>query len=100
MEIMDQIASGAIESGKVKDKDLVLIHKREEAVAESIKIAKKDDVIILLGKGHEKSILTNGPEAAKYRHELQNDDDPRRVIKREYDEVEAVKKSLEARDDK
>lgn len=94
--ILDQIAGGAIESGKVKDKDLFLIHKREEAVAESINMAKKDDVIILLGKGHEKSILTNGPEAAKYRDELQNDDDPRRVVKREYDEVMVARKALKS----
>ncbi len=92
--ILDQIAGGAIESGKVKDKDLFLIHKREEAVAKSINMAKKDDVIILLGKGHEKSILTNGPEAAKYRNELQNDDDPRRVVKRDYDEVQVARESL------
>lgn len=91
--ILQEIASGAQKKGKILDKNLFLIHKREKAVEKAIEIAKKDDVILLLGKGHEKSILTNGPEAAKRRHELQNDDDPKRVIKRPYDEA-AVARAL------
>ncbi len=94
LEILDQIAGGASESGKTDGKDLFKIHKREEAVAKAVEIAKKDDVILLLGKGHEKSILTNGPEAAKHRHELQNDNDPKRVVKRDYDEVRVARSAL------
>lgn len=94
LQILEQIGSGAIESGKTKDKDLFLIHKREEAIEKAVSIARKDDVILLLGKGHEKSILTNGPDAAKHRNELQNDDDPKRVIKRDYDEVKVAREAL------
>lgn len=60
-KILEQIAEGAERSGKIKNKNLFLIHKREDAVAEAIKIAKKDDLVLLLGKGHEQSILTNKP---------------------------------------
>lgn len=60
-------------------------------------MAKKDDVILLLGKGHEKSILTNGPKAAEHRRELQNDDDPERVVKRDYDEVAVARVALNDR---
>lgn len=95
-EILDHIAAGAVKSGKTKDKDLFLIHQREDAIAEAVNMAKKGDVILLLGKGHEKSILTNGPQAAQHRHELQNDDDPKRVIKRDYDEVLVTRKALQA----
>lgn len=95
LEILNQIASGAEESGKIRDKNLFLVHKREDAVAKTIALAQKDDVILLLGKGHEKSILTNGPKAAEMRHELQNDDDPQRVIKRDYDEVKVAHKALQ-----
>ena len=95
LEILNQIASGAEESGKTRDKDLLLIHAREDAVAKAIQLAKKGDVVLLLGKGHEKSILTNGPKAADLRHELQDDDDPLRVIKRPYDEVKVAQKALQ-----
>lgn len=93
-EILDMIAEGAIKSGKSKNKDLFLIPKREDAVKHAVKLARKGDVILLLGKGHEKSILTNGPDAAKHRGELQNDDDPTRVIKRSYDEVKVARAAI------
>lgn len=93
-EILQQIAEGAEKSGKKQGKDLFLVHDREDAVTKAINMAKKDDVILLLGKGHEKSILANGPKAAELRHELQDDSDPRRVIKRDYDEVKVAQKAL------
>ena len=93
--ILKDIASGAQSEGKTIDKNLYLIHKREHAVEKSIGIARTGDVILLLGKGHEKSILTNGPDAAKKRHELQNDNDPKRVIKRQYDEVSVARAILQ-----
>ncbi len=97
MEILEQIASGAEKSGKTNGKNLFLVHKREEAVQKAIDIAQNGDVILLLGKGHEKSILTNGPDAALHRDELQNDNDPRRVVKRDYDEVKVAQKALKNR---
>jgi len=93
-EILEQIATGAEQSGKVKGKDLLLVHEREEAVQTAIKMAKKGDIVILLGKGHEKSILSNGPKAAELRHLQQDDSDTRRVTKRDYDEVAIVRKAL------
>lgn len=57
IEIMNQIASGALEAGKTKDKDLFLVHDRTEAITFAIGRAKsKDDTVLLLGKGHEKTI--------------------------------------------
>ena len=96
-EILEQIASGAEKAGKVKDKNLFLVHEREEAVKFAIDMADKADMVVLLGKGHEKSILYNGPEAAKHRQEVQNDTDTRRVLKRAYDEVSESRKALQAR---
>ena len=92
--ILEQIAAGAQASGKIKDQDLFLIHNRERAVEFAITEAQPGDVVLLLGKGHEKSILTNGPDAAKYRHMQQSDDDPRRVVKRPYDEVSVARATL------
>jgi len=93
-EILEQIASGAEKAGKKRDTDLFLIHDREDAVEAAIKMANKGDMVILLGKGHEKSILSNGPQAAELRHNVQDDDDPRRVVKRSYDEVKVASTAI------
>jgi UDP-N-acetylmuramoyl-L-alanyl-D-glutamate--2,6-diaminopimelate ligase len=54
--IMQQIAHGAEEAGKVQDKDLFLVHDRTEAINFAVKRAAKGDTVLLLGKGHEKTI--------------------------------------------
>ncbi len=56
LEIMDQIAEGAESAGKVRNIDLFLVHNRTEAIKFTIGRAKKGDTVILLGKGHEKTI--------------------------------------------
>jgi UDP-N-acetylmuramoyl-L-alanyl-D-glutamate--2,6-diaminopimelate ligase len=93
-EILDQIASGATEAGKQIGENLFLIHDRNEAIKAAINQAKSGDIVVLLGKGHEKSILTNGPQAASLRHLPQDDTDPRRVIKLDFDEVASARKYL------
>lgn len=55
-EIMNQIAGGAEEAGLVRDKDLFLVHDRTEAIKFAINSAHKGDTVLLLGKGHEKTI--------------------------------------------
>lgn len=93
-EILEQIASGAEKAGKVKEKDLFLIHDREKAIEAAFQMAGKGDMVLLLGKGHEKSILSNGPKAAEYRDRPQDDSDPERVVKRDYDEVTTARNAL------
>lgn len=56
-QIMSEIAAGVEKSGKARDKDLFLIHDREEAIKFAVSRAQsKDDTVLLLGKGHEKFI--------------------------------------------
>jgi UDP-N-acetylmuramoyl-L-alanyl-D-glutamate--2,6-diaminopimelate ligase len=56
-QIMEQIAEGAKAAGKKVDKDLFLILDREEAIGFAMTQAtSKDDVVVLLGKGHELTI--------------------------------------------
>jgi UDP-N-acetylmuramoyl-L-alanyl-D-glutamate--2,6-diaminopimelate ligase len=93
-EIMDQIAKGSEESGKVRDKDLFLVHDRPKAIEFALKRAKKGDTVILLGKGHEKDILRNGPKAAKLRHLPQDDHNPDRVVEHKWDEIAETRKAL------
>lgn len=58
-QIINQIAAGAEQAGKVRNKDLFLIHDRTRAIGKAIEMAKAGDTVLLLGKGHETSILTN-----------------------------------------
>jgi UDP-N-acetylmuramoyl-L-alanyl-D-glutamate--2,6-diaminopimelate ligase len=56
LEIMNQIAEGAEKAGKVQGKDLFLVHDRPEAINFAVKRAVQGDTVLLLGKGHEKTI--------------------------------------------
>jgi UDP-N-acetylmuramoyl-L-alanyl-D-glutamate--2,6-diaminopimelate ligase len=54
--IMGQIAEGAEQAGKVRDKDLFIVADRRQAIDLAISRANKGDTVLLLGKGHEKTI--------------------------------------------
>ncbi|HET9098448.1 MAG TPA: UDP-N-acetylmuramyl-tripeptide synthetase [Candidatus Saccharimonadales bacterium] len=54
--IMNEIAIGAEKAGKRREKDLYLVHDRTEAINFAVKLAKKADTVMMLGKGHEKTI--------------------------------------------
>jgi UDP-N-acetylmuramoyl-L-alanyl-D-glutamate--2,6-diaminopimelate ligase len=55
--ILNEIAKGAKAKGKKKNKDLFIIQNREEAIGFAMTLAKnKNDTVVLLGKGHEKTI--------------------------------------------
>lgn len=56
LAIMDQIAAGAEKAGKRRDKNLFLVHDRTEAITFALRRATEGDTVILLGKGHEKTI--------------------------------------------
>ena len=56
LEIMNQIAQGAEKAGKLRDTDLFLVHDRTEAIDFAINRARAGDTVMLLGKGHEKTI--------------------------------------------
>jgi UDP-N-acetylmuramoyl-L-alanyl-D-glutamate--2,6-diaminopimelate ligase len=56
-QILKEIAAGAKKAGKKEDKDLFLILNREEAIGFAMTQASSaDDVVVLLGKGHELTI--------------------------------------------
>jgi len=54
--IMDEIAAGVQEKGKVQGQDLFLVHDRTEAINFAVRRAEPGDSLLLLGKGHEKTI--------------------------------------------
>lgn len=55
--ILEEIAAGAEAQGKIRDETLYLVHRREEAIKKSFTLVSgADDTVVLLGKGHEKTI--------------------------------------------
>ena len=57
VKILEAIAEGAAREGKTVGTDLFLIENREEAIGYAMTLAKNaDDMVVLLGKGHEKTI--------------------------------------------
>ena len=56
-QIMAGFIKGAVKAGKKEGKDLFLEPDRRKAIALALKKAKKGDLVLILGKGHEKTIL-------------------------------------------
>jgi UDP-N-acetylmuramoyl-L-alanyl-D-glutamate--2,6-diaminopimelate ligase len=95
MEIIREIAAGVEKAGKVKDKDMFFIHKREDAVQKAIDLARKDDLVLLLGKGEETVIITNKPGFKPTPGHVYNE--PTDTVRRNYNETEAARAALKNR---
>lgn len=62
--ILDAIAAGAERAGRVRGRDLLLIADRAAAIRVALDEARPGDVVMLAGKGHERTIETaTGPVA-------------------------------------
>jgi UDP-N-acetylmuramoyl-L-alanyl-D-glutamate--2,6-diaminopimelate ligase len=62
--ILEQIAAGCLreDPGCRRDGSLLLIPDRREAIGRAVGLARKGDTVLLLGKGHEGSIIyADGP---------------------------------------
>lgn len=61
-KIAEQFVEGAEQAGKVMGENLFVELDRKEAIRRAIKMAKPGDMVLVLGKGHEKTILrVDGP---------------------------------------
>ena len=56
-EIAGSKERGALKMGKVLEKDLFLIPDRPVAIRKALSFARKGDIVLLLGKSHENSII-------------------------------------------
>jgi UDP-N-acetylmuramoyl-L-alanyl-D-glutamate--2,6-diaminopimelate ligase len=70
MRIIEQVAAGC--AGKTRGRDLFLIPDRREAIRHALSSAGPGDAVLLLGKGHEGSIIgPSGPVAWDERAEAE-----------------------------
>lgn len=77
-KIAEGFIKGAIEQGKTLGKDLIKELDREKAIKLALEMAKSGDLVLVLGKGHEKTILrADGPH--------------------EFEDIKVVKKLLKSR---
>ena len=60
MEIIEQVAEGAINAGKIIDKNLFKILDRREAIEKAISLADENDFILITGKGAEQAMVVSG----------------------------------------
>ena len=58
--IADEFVKGAEAEGKILGENLFIELDREKAIKKAIDLAEKDDIVLILGKGHEKTILRAG----------------------------------------
>ncbi len=56
MEIIKDVAQGAIDVGKTENESLFLIEDRGEGIEKAISLAKENDVVLITGKGSEQAI--------------------------------------------
>ena len=61
LKIIDNVAGGALEAGKILNQNLFKILDRREAIAHALSLAKQDDLVLITGKGCEQFIcVANG----------------------------------------
>lgn len=58
--IIEEVAKGAADAGKVEDKNLHLIDDRQDAIDKAIELAREGDVVLLTGKGSEPVMAVAG----------------------------------------
>ena len=62
-KIIAEIAAGAVAAGKTASRDLLCIADRRAAIEAAFERARAGDVVLLAGKGHERTIITpDGPQ--------------------------------------
>lgn len=57
VELLKMIADGAVKEGKIMDENLFITPDRPKAIRQAFSMAKKGDIVLLLGKSHENSII-------------------------------------------
>lgn len=77
--IIANVAQGALEQGKVLNENLFKVSDRRQAIIKALELAKKDDLVLITGKGAEQFICLANDEKMPW--------DDRLVIKEELSKI-------------
>ena len=89
-KIAKEFVKGAKAVGKVEGRDLAVNLDREEAIRAAIRLARKGDLVLILGKGHEKTIL-RGDEAIPF----EDSKVAKKYLRERVQELEAKKRAAQ-----
>ncbi len=76
-EILEEIAAAVEKQGKVRDRDLFVVEDRKKGIRQALSLARKNDIVVLTGKGAEQSIIVGNEripwdDRMVVRQEIQN----------------------------
>jgi UDP-N-acetylmuramoyl-L-alanyl-D-glutamate--2,6-diaminopimelate ligase len=60
MDIINDIKKGAVKAGAKEGKSMFIVPDRREGIRKALELAKKDDLVLITGKGAEQSIVIGG----------------------------------------
>ncbi len=60
LSIMEDVASAVRNAGKIDGETLFIAPKRKDAIRQAIILAKKDDLVLITGKGSEQAMVVKG----------------------------------------
>ena len=60
MGIINDIKKGALKAGAKEGKSMFIVPDRREGIRKALQLAKKDDLVLITGKGAEQSIVIGG----------------------------------------
>ncbi|MDP3985499.1 MAG: UDP-N-acetylmuramoyl-L-alanyl-D-glutamate--2,6-diaminopimelate ligase [bacterium] len=83
MEIINQVAEGAVQAGKRDGVDLFRILNRRTAIEKAIEMAQPNDLVLLTGKGSEQAIVTKNLQKVPWDER----DEARRAIRARNEKV-------------
>ena len=78
-EIIDDVAKGALEAGKILGRNLFKILDRRAAIHKALTLAQPGDLVLLTGKGAEQAMVVAGGKKIKW--------DEREVVREELGKI-------------
>lgn len=78
-QIINQVASGALEAGKKLNQDLFKILDRRIAINKALGLAQKNDIVLITGKGSEQAMVVKNNKKIEW--------DDREVVKEELTKI-------------
>lgn len=81
MDIINAIAKGAVDSGKIEDKDLFLIQDRRAGIHKALELAKPGDIVFIACKGADQLMMLAHGKSIEWDDRTVTREELRKLIK-------------------